>query len=277
MNEKMLVIDLGQFNEKAIEIIKSGNLLDEDALKFVVDNIKVSSDIWQKVQRGRTETELRTSVLNDLRHPTADSKYWQIYREANIQFEGVIFAIYEWKENQQDLKIIETEIEELDWQIEELKKGDNFLNKIQIKRKEAEREKRKIMMDKKSLLMMNTKASAMDRVRELKILYKIRDELLPQLQYGIDNPNDHQLISYAQSLTLKILNGERTGWVGSGIADINNLKGVQFSCMKYILQDQNNLNIFMNGLPVEAREYIIKLYNLQLIDKPQENKMFEDK
>ena len=36
---------------------------------------------WQKKQIFRTETEMRISVLNDAKHPTNASKYWQSVRE----------------------------------------------------------------------------------------------------------------------------------------------------------------------------------------------------
>ena len=37
-------------------------------------------DTIQKVQKYRTETEMRVSVLNDASHPTPASKYWQCVR-----------------------------------------------------------------------------------------------------------------------------------------------------------------------------------------------------
>jgi hypothetical protein len=35
---------------------------------------------WRKKQIFRTETEMRISVLNDAKHPTNASKYWQSVR-----------------------------------------------------------------------------------------------------------------------------------------------------------------------------------------------------
>ena len=47
-------------------------------------------DTWNKKQVFRTETEMRFSVLNDARHPTQASKYWQCVREQNTHFNQLL-------------------------------------------------------------------------------------------------------------------------------------------------------------------------------------------
>ena len=45
---------------------------------------------WSKRQIWRTETEMEVSVLNDHKHPTRASKYWQCIREQAVFFENLI-------------------------------------------------------------------------------------------------------------------------------------------------------------------------------------------
>ena len=51
----------------------------EDAQKIIELKDELT-DTWTKKQIFRTETEMRISVLNDCKHPTAASKYWQSVR-----------------------------------------------------------------------------------------------------------------------------------------------------------------------------------------------------
>ena len=52
----------------------------------------------------RTETEMRISVLNDLKHPTPGAKYWQAVREQNVFFEQMIFLSFDYRENDIEIK-----------------------------------------------------------------------------------------------------------------------------------------------------------------------------
>lgn len=260
-------IDLAKFGQQAIDVLKNGELFDPESLKFLNENMKISADVWKRVQRGRTETELRYSVLNDLHHPTPDSKYWQVYREANVQFESLVFASYEWRDNQADLEIIEAEIDDLRWEQKHLGKQER--DEIKKRIIEGKIKKKKIERERKSMQMMSAKASAEDRVRELRSLYKIRDELIPNLQYPPESPNDHQLISYAQSLTMRVHNAEEAGTASA--SEINNLRGVRNSCLNEILKDGHKLNAYMHGLPKANADKIAAEFGLQLLPNPNEN------
>ena len=55
-------------------------LKEEDAQSIVALREELT-DTWTKKQIFRTETEMRVSVLNDGKHPTQASKYWQSVRE----------------------------------------------------------------------------------------------------------------------------------------------------------------------------------------------------
>ena len=68
-------------------------------------------DSWVKKQMFRTETEMRISVLNDLKHPTPASKYWQAVREQNVFFEQMVFLSFDFRKNEIEIKKIERDIE----------------------------------------------------------------------------------------------------------------------------------------------------------------------
>ena len=76
---------LGEDDSKAVAILR-----DE-----LVDN-------WKKKQIFRTETEMRISVLNDAKHPTDASKYWQSVREMSAMFDALMGLSFDLRKN--DLK-----------------------------------------------------------------------------------------------------------------------------------------------------------------------------
>ena len=59
-------------------------------------------DNWKKKQIFRTETEMRISVLNDAKHPTDASKYWQSVREMSAMFDALMGLSFDLRKN--DLK-----------------------------------------------------------------------------------------------------------------------------------------------------------------------------
>ena len=51
----------------------------------------------------RTPTLLRASVLNDVEHPTPDSKYWQLVNEMVAHSTGLMDTLFQIEEKQIDL------------------------------------------------------------------------------------------------------------------------------------------------------------------------------
>ena len=102
-------------------------------------------DNWRKKQIFRTETEMRISVLNDAKHPTNASKYWQSVREQGAMFDalmGLTFdlrrsklarrkLIQEQKELKKALENNEKNLEIIAHHISNaIKEFDNLLGKI---------------------------------------------------------------------------------------------------------------------------------------------------
>src|SRR6056300_996898 len=65
-------------------------VLDQEDFKKFKKLTAELKDTWTKKQIFRTETEMRISVLNDGKHPTQASKYWQSVREQNAMFEALM-------------------------------------------------------------------------------------------------------------------------------------------------------------------------------------------
>ena len=88
------------------------NILDPNDVtdfKGMVDELR---DTWTKKQIFRTETEMRFSVLNDLKYPTKASKYWQCVREQNVYLENLMSLSFEYRRDEVKLKRLEQKLKE---------------------------------------------------------------------------------------------------------------------------------------------------------------------
>ena len=95
-----------------------------DDLKPVLEMLKPSdasavvelreelADNWQKKQIFRTETEMRISVLNDAKHPTNASKYWQSVREQGAMFDALLGLTFDLRRNKLARRRLEQEQKE---------------------------------------------------------------------------------------------------------------------------------------------------------------------
>ena len=135
------------------------------------------SDTWTKRQIFRTETEMRISVLNDVKFPTNAAKYWQSVREQGVMFENLVTLSFEYRRNDIELERKYTELEEA---TEDLVRAD-----IQVDIDEC--------IYKKS----NMEQVAKDRTREIEHWSRLKEELNDGT-FDTENVNTHQLESYHQ-------------------------------------------------------------------------------
>ena len=87
-------------------------ILSEEEVKDFKAMREELQDTWKKKQIFRTETEMRISVLDDLKHPTPAAKYWQSVREQNVFFEQIIFLSFDYRKCQIEVKKIERDLKE---------------------------------------------------------------------------------------------------------------------------------------------------------------------
>ena len=169
-----------------------------DDLKPVLEMLKPSDanaivelreelgDNWRKKQIFRTETEMRISVLNDAKHPTNASKYWQSVREQGAMFDALMGLTFDMRRSKIKRSRIEQE------QKEAIAKGDEFTA-----------EELQIDLDENLFGRANMEKTARDRVRELKLWSQIKKEL-DDGSFDTAYVNTHQAESYTHNLQNRV-------------------------------------------------------------------------
>ena len=139
-------------------------------------------DTWNKKQVFRTETEMRFSVLNDARHPTQASKYWQCVREQNTHFNQLLETSFKARKVAIELEQVKRKFEE--------------------ETDDLEKELLKIDIEQKIFAQATLELQAKHRMREVATLSKIKKEL-DKGKFNTKDPNIHQLDSYHQQYVIK--------------------------------------------------------------------------
>ena len=160
---------------KTKDIIEQGGFLSESDLGFVNDNISAIQVNWEKRQVFRTETEMRISVLNDLKFPTNAAKYWQSVREQAVFYENLVTLSFDYRRNK----------------VEKAK----LIKAIDYEEGELERNLLQIDLEEKQFRQLNMEQTAKDRMREIRLWSKLMEEL-DNGKFDTDDVNDHQLVSY---------------------------------------------------------------------------------
>ena len=191
------------------------NLLDPNdvsAVKGMVDELR---DTWTKKQIFRTETEMRFSVLSDMKYPTNASKYWQCVREQNVYLEQLMILSFDYRRAEVKLKRLKQKLEK---ETDELKKE---LLEIDIDQK---------IYDKASMEL-----TARDRMRELKLWSQLKKEN-DDGTFDTKNVNAHQLESYHKIM----INRKNTLTPGSSQPEVFNVLG-QLETIERIKKERGQL------------------------------------
>ena len=144
------------------------------------------TDNWTKKQIFRTETEMRISVLNDGRHPTSASKYWQSVREQSAHFDGMMGLSFNLRRNEVKRLKLERKMQKA------IDKGDD-LKQMELR----------IDLDQNLYQRANMEQTAKDRVREIATWSKIKSEL-DDGTFDTQNVNTHQATSYSIALKNRV-------------------------------------------------------------------------
>ena len=159
-----------------LEVLKQ-----EDA-KAIVELKEELTDNWLKKQIFRTETEMRISVLNDGKHPTAASKYWQSFREMSAMFDALMGLSFDLRRNGIKRLKLERKMQKA------IQSGD------ELKQREIQ-----ISLDENLYGKASMEQVAHDRVRELKLWSQIKSEL-DDGSFDSKNVKTHQATSYRHAL-----------------------------------------------------------------------------
>ena len=175
--------DIKKYTKLGVTKIRDVSILEVDDMKSVSKLTKELQRVFEVHQLWRTETEIRYSVLNDVSFPTPASKYWQCVREQNVFWENLVQLSCDYQKQQGELELLEIEYDEI--------KGASKKSQAQRKIKDAE-------IKQKQFGLMNMRLQGHDRVREIKLWEKIKNELTDKEDFDINDVNKHQAESYAK-------------------------------------------------------------------------------
>ncbi len=151
------------------------NLLDPEDVKEFKAMTAELRDTWTKKQVFRTETEMRMSVLQDMKYPTKAAKYWQCVREQNVFLENLMSLSFDCRRSEAKVKWLE--------------------KKVESETDEYKLEKYKIDLDEARYGLANMQLVARDRMREIKLWSSLKKEF-DDGSFDTKDVNTHQLESY---------------------------------------------------------------------------------
>ena len=187
--------DIKKYTKLGVTKIRDGDILEKDDMTSVTKLTGELQRVFEVHQQWRTETEMRYSVLNDVSFPTPAAKYWQSIREQNVFWENLVQLSCDYQKTQGELELLEIEYDEI--------KGKSKKHMAQRKIKDAE-------IKQKQFGLMQMRLQAHDRVREIKLWEKIKEEQLEKGDFDINDVNKHQAESYAKRWEEEMKVGQMT-------------------------------------------------------------------
>ena len=191
------------------------NILDPNDVKDFKALTEELRDTWTKKQVFRTETEMRFSVLNDMKYPTPAAKYWQCVREQNVYLENLMSLSFEYRRNEVKIKKLE----------EKLLTEEDSLKK----------ELFQIDIDEKNFAKASMQLTARDRMREIKLWSKLKKEA-DDGTFDKEDVNTHQLESYHKIM----INRKDTLTAGSSQPEVFNVLG-QLQTIERVKKERGQL------------------------------------
>lgn len=200
------------------------------------------TDNWTKKQIFRTETEMRISVLNDGKHPTAASKYWQSVREQSAHFDAMMGLSFDLRRNEVNRIRLERKMQKA------IDKDDD-LKQMELR----------IDLDQNLYQRANMEQVAKDRVREIATWSKLKAEL-DDGTFDTQNVNTHQAASYRLALENRV----KALGPNSGPAEVINAAGPLQTVARLQKEDGQLLSFKEAKLQLKSAE------NKPSEDTPQE-------
>jgi len=185
------------YRERADLALREAGILPPEALQELERLMPALADTWRKRQLWRTETEMRLSVLNDIKHPTPASKYWQAVREQAVFADQLVHLCYDYLAKQAELDALTAEADITDHLAEQTQEADHqrlYRAQARMKRVEAARAE---------YLLADMRLAALDRLREVRLWEKLKAEQVAAARaagepFDTTDPNTHQRASYLE-------------------------------------------------------------------------------
>lgn len=230
-----------KYNSNLLSELNKTNILSEEDINSLIDCMPKVIHGMQHSQIFRTETEARVSVLQDIKHPTYDSKYWQCVREMNVHANELFMLNFNYKIKKEDLRLSEYSAR---MAIDE----DDILLSVSKNKAIIESEKLKY-----ELLQMERMAK--DRIREIAMWDKIIKELEPQMKCSKDDVNEHQLISYGIRFLSELEAATKTGTTFS-LGEARNAQGLMLTSIREA-EKQNKLKQMFEMMPDNVKRFAV--------------------
>ncbi|MFA5830879.1 MAG: hypothetical protein WC878_03565 [Candidatus Paceibacterota bacterium] len=168
-----------EYDETPFNIITESEILTANDFAALAKMSGELKETLAKVQMFRTRTEMEVSVLNDIKHPTPSSKYWQSVREQNTMFQELVMLSYDYRKNIVEMKILDRKIAE--------------------EEDELEKELLRIEKEKKMFVAKNQERTAKARIVELEQWSDIKSREAENMSEDeLADVDNHQLISYVK-------------------------------------------------------------------------------
>jgi len=182
-------MELKDFSKLALNEMTNTTLMTDKDFKSITSILPELVRSYEVRQIWRTETEARFSVLNDLKFPTFASKYWQSNREQCVYFTQLIYLICNYQETEGLLELEEIKLDE----IKTNTKYDQAMKKIITAK-----------INKLKFKLTDMKLCSKDRVREIMMWEKLKNEQIAKEDFDINDVNKHQKKSYEKRWELEM-------------------------------------------------------------------------
>lgn len=217
---------------ESLNIVKQANILEDKDFKTIYNMQDELTDVFLHAQVFRTRTEMEASILNDIKFPTPDSKYWQSVREQNVMFHELVMLSYEYRKNQVGIKKLQRQLED---------ENDDL-----------ECELLQIEIEKKQFIALNQQRTAKDRIREIREWHEIKERLTPEMEYSLKDCNEHQLISYTKRWIYQYYTGNLQGLERQNVV-MQMDKGLK------LCKERDLLNKVLDGCPEKIKHEIVAM------------------
>lgn len=191
----------------ALKIFEESKCIATQDLEFLKETLPKIQENWEKKQMFRTRTEMEISVLNDFKHPTKASKYWQAVREQSVFYQELVRLSFDYRRNEIEIKKLEKQ--------------------ISVKKDPLERELLQIDLEEKLFGRINMEETSKHRIREIKSWQEILDTL-DDGTFDTNDVNTHQLDSYTRAFANKV----QTVNANTPPADASNIVGLHLAAQK---------------------------------------------
>jgi len=198
-------------------LIASGLISEDNCVAIQQLSVELT-DTWEKRQVFRTETEMYVSVLNDAKHPTSASKYWQAVREQANMLDNLAVVGFDYRRNEVALQ-------------RHVKKLAEVTDRLDL-------EEIQIDIDECNYKKASMQQNANDRMRELKLWSRLKKEL-DDGSFDTKDVNVHQLESVLQ--TLQNRKGALTQ--GSSQSEVTNVIGPLATATRLVKEKKAGLQL----------------------------------